>query len=204
MINVKDLRFDGQRYPVVEMFTSLQFEGFRHGTLNHYLRLAGCNRSCDFCDTDPNPKEWMTPGQIVERFLEMDKKVVTGNFIITGGEPFVHDLRPLLARLYPSFIAVETNGDFMGDNEIVDESLGFIEWLTVSPKGDVSETAKFEADELKYIIPSCEKWVDFDHQNVFVQPEWGNKRALKQCLKIMTEHPNVRLSIQTHKYLGLK
>ena len=120
-------------YPVSELFTSIQGEGFHTGTPAHFIRLAGCNLNCEWCDTDHSERERLTPEQIVER-LHLKRSEVT-MVVLTGGEPTIHDLVPLLKTLREQnkikVIAIETNGTHV---EKWLEYREFDVWITLSPK----------------------------------------------------------------------
>ncbi len=209
----RDIRFDGERYPVLEIFTSIQSEGARCGTLTHFLRLGGCSHFCSFCDTPMEPYTMMTPAEIGKELRTREEKVPTGwQVVITGGEPMVHDLMPLLKELgRPTivkgfFVAMESNGSrihMIAKSQ--PEVLHRIDWLTVSPKAPVTGfLLRKYASEVKYIVPDHEDLIDWQHSRVFVQPEFNNGEALKRCLHWMSKYPNIRMSFQAHKYLGLR
>ena len=204
----RDVRFDGVRYPVIEMFTSVQFEGGRCGTLNHFLRLAGCNLKCAFCDTQMDQFEWMTPGEIRAKLDAMEDTMSTSRrLVITGGEPMVHDLTPLFTALGSGYyIAMESNGTRI--QALLDkqpESLKRLSWLTISPKKPHSFTLlRIWASEVKYIIPDHESFIDLLHPRVFIQPEFNNPESVQRCVHLLSQYPQIRLSVQTHKYIGLR
>jgi len=196
---------------VNEIFESFQFEGSRSGTLNVYIRFSGCNRQCSFCDTQHQKYVEMSPQQIVDEVL---KKYKAQNVILTGGEPLLqpeYDMVNLIETLksYNIFIAMESNGD------LVDSGKNFnivqkIDHLTISPKLPKSpdiEIAKRMATEIKIILPDNYNLIDFTKaEKTFIQPEWNNPESLKYCMNFIKEHSNFpfRLSIQTHKYLGIE
>lgn len=101
-------------YPVIEIFYSLQGEGAHVGTPAIFLRLAGCNLSCEFCDTPSRNtaiRGEMTLDEIVAEIITKTADL-TGLVIITGGEPTIHDLNPLVSALTDLgyMIVIETNG----------------------------------------------------------------------------------------------
>ena len=191
-------------YPVNELFLSVQFEGTNSGFLNFFIRLAHCNRNCTFCDTDYRDNVWqqMTADEILQTMLEMSTSVK--RVILTGGEPSLHDLKPLLEKLKSAgyYIAIESNGDFI---EKLYEWKPLIDWITVSPKGKVDSTKlQLTANEVKYIVPDHGKLIDWTLPVIFLQPEWNNKEAFKECRSLLEAHPDARISIQSHKYLNIR
>jgi len=203
------VRFDGMNYPVLETFTSIQSEGSRAGILTHFLRLAGCDCNCPFCDTPMDPFVKVPVDEIVKRLRNLEFVQPTGQrLVITGGEPLVHDLSLLLEAIKKVgfSVAVESNGNQiarLADNR--PEILEQIDWLTVSPKRRLPwDILKTYADEVKYVVPDHEDLIEWRHKRVYVQPEYNNPDALKRCMYWMSKHPNIRLSVQTHKFLGLR
>ncbi len=196
-------------YPVVEIFLSVQGEGKRVGTLNHFIRLAGCNLKCPFCDTEfQKPQEHLRPTEIVERLEEQTTSPQywrRPSVVITGGEPFVHNLHPLVWALRNGgyYVAVETNGTLL-ETPSTKMVLPLIDWVTVSPKTKLSDEVLNAAHEVKYVIPDMEHLVIPLHRRLFFQPEWNNPEAVKRCLELMKKYPHGRLSIQTHKFVGLR
>ena len=217
MNDPRNIRFDGEKYPVLEIFTSIQSEGARAGTITHFLRLAGCNLDCSFCDTPMEPYKLMTVDEIVAKLKRSEKNKPTGRrVVITGGEPFVHDMEPLLNGLKgkrgPGFyIAIESNGTLL--EKWLNQKPGIfddIDWLTVSPK-KLARNMEREvriyrswANEVKYVVPDHENLIDPLHPQIFVQPEYNNPEAVGRCLEWMSKHPSIRLSVQIHKFIGLR
>jgi 7-carboxy-7-deazaguanine synthase len=200
----RGLRNQGLNYPVAEMFTAVQFEGGRCGTLNFFLRLAGCNLSCPFCDTDLTYFDWMW----LDSIIRVAEGTETRNVILTGGEPTVHDLAPLVSQFKKArfYVSMETNGTNL--QKMADEgdmALFMLDWITVSPKTRVEDSTLLSwASEVKYVIPDHEGLVLWDHPRVHLQPEWNNPKAVARCVELLREHPDAHLSIQTHKYLGMR
>ena len=209
MDNPRDVRFDGSKYPVIEIFTSVQFEGARCGVSSHFLRLGGCNLNCRFCDTDLKAFKMMTPAEIADQLFEMNRYSPLDRLVITGGEPLVHDLTLLFQALGEKFyIAVESNGTMIEEVRACQpQVLNRINWLTVSPKTFLPPKAYDYVDEFKFIIPDHEHLMakaPITTQPVFIQPEFSNPNAMPRCIQLLSENPNLRLSIQTHKFVGMR
>jgi 7-carboxy-7-deazaguanine synthase (Cx14CxxC type) len=209
-------------YSVKEIFYTLQGEGANTGRPAVFCRFAGCNlwtgrevdrpdATCRFCDTEfvgtdgPGGGKFPDPGSLARAVAAAWPAESPGGrrFVVcTGGEPLLQLDPPLLAALHAEGfdVAVETNGT-------VDPPTG-IDWLCVSPKAGAPLVAR-EGNELKLVYPQVGAEPDrfeglgFDH--FFLQPMDGPDRdantaaALRYCLA----HPRWRLSLQTHKLLGI-
>ena len=208
-------------YTVKEIFYTLQGEGANTGRPAVFCRFAGCNlwsgqesdredAVCRFCDTDFVG----TDGPGGGRFDSAESLAGAvraawpndgggGRFVVcTGGEPLLQLDPPLLAALRAAGfeVAVETNGTI--------EPPGGIDWLCVSPKADADLLVR-SGDELKLVFPQDgaepERYERLRFDHFFLQPMDGPRReentaaALRYCLA----HPRWRLSLQTHKLLGI-
>lgn len=208
-------------YLVKEVFFTLQGEGFNTGTPAVFCRFAGCNlwtgreehraiAVCQFCDTDfvgtdgPGGGRFATPDDLARAVeatwrpgLEGDRLVVC-----TGGEPLLQLDEALVEAFHRRRfrVAIETNGTC--------EPPPGIDWTCVSPKAG-AELVLRQGDELKLVFPQdglAPKDVEalqFDH--FFLQPMDGLSREANTALAVeyCLEHPRWRLSLQTHKYLGI-
>ncbi|MBO7540482.1 MAG: radical SAM protein [Bacteroidales bacterium] len=190
---------------VNEIFHSLQGEGYNTGKAAVFVRLAGCNLQCSFCDTDHAAYKEMSEEQIADTVAQYPVTLV----VITGGEPALQLTSSLIDRLHAKrkTVAVETNGTLpLPDN---------VDWITVSPKQDfVGEEGKCvitRANEVKVIFdgehPVSDCGITAEHY--FVQPcDTGNTRKNRKisnlCVKFVKQNPKWRLSLQTHKLLGIK
>lgn len=191
------------KYKVNEIFLSLQGEGFWTGTPMVFLRFSGCNLSCPFCDTDFKAFREMSAGETVAEVLRAAGKC--RRVCITGGEPLLQLDRPLIDALHEAGfkLHLETNGTL--------EAPSGIDWITVSPK---AETRLSRADELKLVFQApdqdyIESFAHFDCRSRFLQPcDWGepsrNAATAAQCVEYIKSHPWWRLSLQTHKLLGIR
>ncbi|HEX3369725.1 MAG TPA: 7-carboxy-7-deazaguanine synthase QueE [Candidatus Cybelea sp.] len=187
---------------LAEIFYSVQGEGTWTGTPAVFVRLAGCNLACDFCDTDYSMKFFASVDEVVARVREAggDCPMV----VLTGGEPLAQaETPPLIEALRRDGrrVHVESNGTIF--TELSDDV-----WLCVSPKERVDPRMALRADEAKLIV---DERVPEEHLPLFagkpvilLQPE-GNKPAnVSLALDYIKAHPQrFRLSLQTHKFIGV-
>ena len=208
-------------YTVKEIFYTLQGEGANAGRAAVFLRFTGCNlwtglekdrenAVCKFCDTDfvgvgPDGGKFQTADELSsavnDKWLKQNlgKKLV----VCTGGEPLLQLDEKLIntLKMRGFEVAVETNGTI--------EAPDGIDWLCVSPKSG-SELKQMTADELKLVYPQKgaepEIYETYLTSNFLLQPMDGidsvmnTKSAIEYCLS----HPQWRLSVQTHKILGVR
>ncbi len=192
-------------YRVNEMFASLQGEGANMGRAAIFLRFAGCNLRCSFCDTDFHDFNLLTADEIVAQALSLGP----ARFIVlTGGEPTLQADAFLTARLHSAgyYIAMETNGT----RPIPDG----VDWVTCSPKLAFDGKAKIaidKAEELKVVFDGEHTVSDFGvvAKCKFIQPcDTGqpdlNAKITAEAISYVMRHPEWRLSIQMHKLLGFK
>lgn len=186
---------------VSELFTSLQGEGHWSGTPSAFIRLAGCNLSCPFCDTDYSPRQDLSELQVA------DWAGGTGlpHAVVTGGEPGLQLTPTLVALLHERGlrVQVETNGTID-----LPPSWG-IDWVTCSPK--TLHPRLSHIDELKVVFttPSdITPWEQYPVPHRFVQPcdtgdPSANARIVQAAVSYCLSHPQWRLSLQTHKLIGI-
>jgi 7-carboxy-7-deazaguanine synthase len=208
-------------FAVKEMFLTLQGEGINAGRRAVFLRFAGCNlwsgreqdratAICTFCDTDfvgmdgDGGGRFADAGSLAAAVSEKWGQVAGRRLVvITGGEPMLQVTQALIDALHAAGfeIAIETNGTLPVPRSI--------DWITVSPKAG-SEVVQRSGDELKLVWPQAgidpatlEEW-DFRH--FLVQPMDGLARdeAREAAIRHVVEHPAWRLSVQTHKLLGIR
>ena len=191
------------KYRVNEIFLSLQGEGFWTGTPMVFLRLSGCNLACPFCDTDFTAFKEMEADEIVAELLNVAGEC--RRVCITGGEPLLQLESGLVDALHRAgfTIHLETNGTI--------EAPDGIDWITVSPKAGLKLK---KSNELKLVFQgSDEAYIEgfrsFDAGNFFLQPcDTGSPEnsaaILGQCIDYIKSHPWWRLSLQTHKLLGIR
>ncbi|MDR6626452.1 7-carboxy-7-deazaguanine synthase [Caulobacter segnis] len=207
-------------YSVKEIFLTLQGEGGQAGKAAVFCRFAGCNlwsgreqdrakAVCTFCDTDFVGTDGENGGRFAtaEDLAAAVEAQWTGGpddrlVVCTGGEPFLQldeaAIEALHARGFQ--IAVESNGTLAAPPGI--------DWICISPKAD-APVVQTSGQELKLVFPQekamPERFADLDFERFYLQPMDGPDRdrntqlAVAYCLS----HPQWRLSVQTHKYLGL-
>lgn len=195
-----------------EIFYSLQGEGFNTGRPALFIRFSVCNLRCSFCDTHFSRYEEMDDAGIVRRALDIvsaKKAEAQSNdaampmVVLTGGEPSLQADEALVGALHAAgfaFIAMESNGTH--------EPPRGIDWLTVSPKEHVTVR---HCNELKVLFdgvqPVSTHGITADHY--FLQPlDTGNtaknRTLLARCISYLQAHPGWRLSLQTHKMIGIR
>jgi organic radical activating enzyme len=189
---------------LAETFYSVQGEGTWTGTPSVFVRLAGCNLNCRFCDTDYSLRAFASVESVVGRVRELgaDCPMV----ILTGGEPLAQtETSALIDALLADGrrVHIESNGSIPVD-------LPADVWLTVSPKERLHQRMAARADEVKLIVDGRvpDEWLaHFDGRDVpiFLQPE-GNKPAnVALALAAAKERPGrLRLGLQTHKFIGVR
>jgi len=186
-----------------EVFYSIQGEGTWTGTPAVFVRLAGCNLACDFCDTDYSTKFFATVDEVVAAVGEAGGECPM--VVLTGGEPLAQAETPALIealRRDGRRVHVESNGTIF--SELPDDV-----WLCVSPKERVDPRMAQRANEAKLIVdrrvPEEHLALFAEKPTILLQPE-GNKPAnVATALDYAKAHPGrFRLSLQTHKFIGVR
>lgn len=198
----------GGLLPVVEEFYTLQGEGFHSGTAAYFIRLGGCDVGCSWCDAKESWNGRLHPpvrvAEIVRRAAAHPAKVA----VVTGGEPLMHSLDELCARLHAEGIDIylETSGSHPFS--------GSFDWVCLSPKRrrpPLDEVWE-RADELKVIIetPDDISWAEECAAGVraecllYLQPEWSRANVvMPSIVGHIKENPRWRVSLQTHKYMRI-
>jgi len=195
-------------YPVMERFPTLQGEAAWTGHAAWFIRLGGCDVGCAFCDvkeswpTDVHPQ--VDVNTLVQEALDSGLPRV----VVTGGEPAMHDLGPLTKALREA--GLDTHLETSGAHPVT----GDWDWVTLSPK-------KFKpcrdewyniADELKIVVVNTHDltWAEEHASKLpqgtaqFLQPEWDRREeVMERVIARINEAPQWRLSLQTHKFIGL-
>ena len=205
--------------PVVETFHSLQGEGLHAGRSAFFLRLAGCNVGCPWCDTRHSWELAAHPlRSLTELAQELTEAAAAGAAfaVITGGEPLEHDLGPLCETLARAGLPLhlETSG-------AVPLALsGRFAWITLSPKRHRPPGPELLAacDELKVVVhePADLAFAEAmaaqavavrrgaPDPALLLQPGWNCRSGQELALEFVRSHPAWRLSLQSHKWLGVR
>ena len=171
------------------------------------MRIGGCDVGCHWCDVkeswDPNKHPLTEISDILSQIKDSDKTIV-----ITGGEPLMWDMTPLTTSLkgMGKRIHLETSGSY--------NFSGTWDWVCLSPKKTKPPIDQWysQADELKIIIYNQDdlKWAEYHSKRVgkkckiYLQPEWSKKeKVMPMIIKFLESKPDWRLSLQSHKYIGL-
>lgn len=187
---------------LAEIFYSIQGEGTWTGTPAVFVRLAGCNLACDFCDTDYSTKEILSVDDVVRRVREVGGECPM--VILTGGEPLAQAQTTGLIealRRDGRRVHIESNGTVY---TVLPDDV----WLCVSPKERVDPRMATRANEAKLIVdervPEEHLPLFADKPVVLLQPEGNKAKNVAIALEYVKAHPKrFRLSLQTHKFIGV-
>ena len=194
--------------PVMEAFYTLQGEGFYQGNAAYFVRLAGCDVGCFWCDVKESWDEGKHPVLSIENILQQIKSSPAEIAVITGGEPLMHNLDALTQTLQANHIKthIETSAAF--------PLSGKWDWICVSPKKfkkPLAETLA-KADELKVVVYNKTDfaWARENalhvHENckLYLQPEWGAAEKITPLIiDFIKANPHWQLSLQIHKYINV-
>ncbi|GAB4230886.1 MAG: 7-carboxy-7-deazaguanine synthase [Methyloligellaceae bacterium] len=209
-------------YTVKEIYFTLQGEGAQSGRAAIFCRFAGCNlwsglerdrakAVCRFCDTDFVGHDGPGGGRFkdAEALAAACSRIWAARgtdakrlAVLTGGEPMLQVDLPLIDALHAAGfeVAIETNGTLPVPPQI--------DWICVSPKAG-AELVQRSGNEIKVVFPqegiALEEMETLDFDHYFLQPMDGDQRAraTEEALRYALEHPRWRLSLQTHKLIGI-
>ncbi len=200
--------------PVVETFHSLQGEGLHAGRSAFFLRLAGCTVGCPWCDTKHSWPQEAHPHRGLEELAAQASAaggVGAAFVVVTGGEPLHHNLDGLCAALEAAGLPLhlETSG--------VDPLSGRFDWITLSPKRHRPPRPELLAacHELKVVVhePADLAFAEAmataaaeagNHPVLLLQPGWDSPPGQELAIAHVRRHPRWRLSLQSHKWLGVR
>ena len=207
--------------PVVECFHSLQGEGEHAGRSAYFIRLASCKVRCPWCDTKDSWNAELHPQHSLTDLSTRTAKAQKEGaafVVITGGEPLHHNLDHLCKEIRKSTLNLEKKSiPIHLETSGVDMLSGNPDWITLSPKPHSPPRLDnlLSCQELKVVIQNSEdlhfakKLADLIKSNrkvqpeLFLQPGWENEAGQILAIKFVKNNPDWRLSIQTHKWLGV-
>ncbi len=196
------------KLPIMEIFYSVQGEGFHSGKPAVFVRLGGCDVGCHWCDVKESWNENDHPFLTVEQIVSQVDAYGAHTIIVTGGEPLMYNLDELTASLHKSGyqLHLETSGVY--------PLTGQWDWITFSPKKFKKPDAGIfaAASELKAIVFNQS---DFRFAESFasslsaqcmlyLQPEWSKADKMSsEIIDYVKDNPKWNISLQTHKYLNI-
>lgn len=201
-----------QLLPVMESFYTLQGEGYHQGKAAYFIRLGGCDVGCVWCDVKESWDANTHPKYSIEQIVDMALKAVPEEkekiAVITGGEPLMHDLTQLTHLLQQN--GFKTHIETSGAHTLS----GSWDWICLSPKKFKAPLPEILpiANELKVVAfnKSDFDWAESFAQKVnpscklYLQPEWDKKEVVMSLIiDYIQQHPQWRLSLQIHKYIGV-
>jgi len=197
-----------EKLPVMEYFYTLQGEGVHRGTAAYFIRLAGCDVGCTWCDVkeswDANQHSLVEENDLVEQAIKSGTKIV----VITGGEPLMYNLDSLTTKLQQANLQTHL------ETSAAHPLSGSWNWICVSPKkikAPISEILS-QANELKVIVVNKHDFVWAEEHSKMVdqncqrtlQPEWEKSASvLPIMIEYVKSNPQWRISLQEHKYLNI-
>ncbi|RPG86667.1 MAG: radical SAM protein [Crocinitomicaceae bacterium TMED209] len=192
----------------MERFLTVQGEGAYTGAAAWFIRLGGCDVGCAWCDVkeswDVNAHQHVTAGTLVDEAVASKAPIC----VVTGGEPAMHDLTALTEGLQAA--GIRTHIETSGTHPLT----GSWDWVTFSPKRFKAplDAIYAQTDELKVIVVNRQdlEW-GREHAaqleapaRLYFQPEWDRReQVLEYAVAFVQENTEWRISLQTHKYLGL-
>jgi 7-carboxy-7-deazaguanine synthase len=194
--------------PLMEAFYTIQGEGANTGMPAYFIRLGGCDVGCHWCDVKESWDAGKHPVTPIKIIAEDAVKYGAVNAVITGGEPLMCHLGELTSALKRHGIRtfLETSGAY--------SLTGEWDWICLSPKKTKLplEGIYSRADELKVIIYNNDDFRFAEEQAarvgkkclLYLQPEWGRREAtLPRIIDYVKANPKWKISLQTHKYIGI-
>lgn len=194
-------------YPVMEHFYTIQGEGVHTGRAAYFIRLAGCDVGCHWCDVKESWDASKHPLLRVSELLELVRASKAPIVVITGGEPLLHDLHDLTTALATLNIPIhiETSGS--------SPLTGHLDWVTLSPKRFKPPLPEIypHVAELKVVVVTRKDFAWAERHaamcpastRLLLQPEWDTPEAMGWIVDYVKEHPHWAISLQTHKVLNV-
>jgi len=194
--------------PVMESFNTIQGEGYHQGKAAYFIRLAGCDVGCTWCDVKESWPANEHPLKKIDQIIEPLKRIKNDVVVITGGEPLMHNLNDLTQSI--KMLNKNTHIETSGAHKLT----GVWDWICLSPKKFKAPLDDFfeVADELKIIVYNKNdfKWAETNATKVsrkcklYLQPEWSKKEQITPLIvDYVKENPKWEISLQIHKYLNV-
>jgi organic radical activating enzyme len=198
-----------QTLPVMEAFYTIQGEGFYQGHAAYFVRLGGCDVGCVWCDVKESWDAEAHPKLSIKEIVDEAKQFEGRLVVITGGEPLMHDTTALTNAFKDAGFA--TNIETSGSSPLSGEW----DWICLSPKKfkePLLEVCK-KANELKIVVYNksdfewAEKYAAIVPSNcqLYLQPEWSKiDSMIDGIISYIQQNPKWQLSLQLHKYIGVR
>ena len=194
--------------PLMEDFYTIQGEGAHTGRPAYFIRTAGCDVNCWWCDVQESWDESKHPAVEVGDIVDRAKQSGAEFAVITGGEPLLHDLDPLTLRLKQE--GLQTHIETSGSSPLS----GYLDWITLSPKRfkkPLDDIFPY-VDELKVVVLTNKdlEWAEKnakkcpDETRLLLQPEWDTPSSMDLIVEYVKNNPQWGISLQTHKFLGVR
>jgi 7-carboxy-7-deazaguanine synthase len=194
-------------YPIMEHFYTIQGEGYHTGSAAYFIRTAGCDVQCWWCDVKDSWDGERHPKMTVRELVEEVKAAKATKVVITGGEPLMHDLSPLTHELKK--LKVDIHIETSGSSPLS----GSLDWITLSPKRFKKPLPEVyqHADELKVVVLTNKdlKWAEEEAEKcaketkLYLQPEWDTPASVPLIVDYVKKNPKWEISLQTHKFLDV-
>lgn len=199
---------DGTALPLMESFYTIQGEGYHQGVASYFIRTAGCNVGCHWCDVKDSWDANMYPLVEVDKIAELASENQMKVAVVTGGESFMFNMEPLTVALAQRGLErhVETSGSY--------PITGEWDWICLSPKkfkAPLEENLPL-AHELKVVIynESDFAWAESFASKVsadcklYLQPEWNKSyMMMPKIVEFIKQNPKWKISLQIHKYMNI-
>ena len=202
-----DLVDQGLLLPLMEEFYTIQGEGYHKGTAAYFIRVGGCDVGCHWCDVKESWDAEKHPPTSIHHIVENASKY-SDTIVVTGGEPLTWNMHPLTEGLKSKHLKthIETSGAY--------PLTGHWDWICLSPKklkppvGDIHK----KAHELKVIVYNKSDFAFAEEHAakvgedcvLYLQPEWSaREKVTPMIVDYVMQHPQWKVSLQTHKYLNI-
>jgi len=207
-VDLKDRNNGDGKLPLMESFYTIQGEGFHAGKAAHFIRLAGCDVGCSWCDVKESWRAEDHQEVAIKRIVKAAMESKSTIAVVTGGEPLMYNLDELTAQL--KTVGFRTHIETSGAHPVS----GNWDWFCLSPKKFKKPLREaFEvADELKVIVYNRHdfKWAESMASKIkngckmFLQPEWSkSQEMLPEIISFVKNHPHWEISLQLHKFMDI-